>query len=251
MWKLYDDLIAGIPAGIPIADYHVGCGWSEVTAGGNTGVALTVRGRAHVRLNRAPVIGADLKAVASLVKSWYFLEASLGMAAINCWYNTPEKVNALNGFEGTDNPRSKDAFLSRTELIRNRCVTVVGHFPNLEEQFGPICELSVLERNPEEGDYPDSACEYLLPDQDWVFITGMAFINKTLPRLLSLTRPDANIVLVGPSVPLAPVLRHYGVTDLDGFCVTDAQKADEIIRQGENRGIFASGKMVSISLHPL
>ena len=33
-------------------------------------------------------------------------------------------------------------------------------------------------------DFLDSACEYILPEQDFVFITGMTLTNKTLPRLL-------------------------------------------------------------------
>ena len=39
-------------------------------------------------------------------------------------------------------------------------------------------ELNILERNLFEGDYPDSACEYLLPDMDYVFISGSASSTK-------------------------------------------------------------------------
>jgi Uncharacterized conserved protein len=242
MWELYDDLIGGIPGDLTVSDYHVGCAWSEVTAGKNTGVALSVRGRAHVRQYRGPVLGAPLRRIAACVKSWNFLEASLGMAAINCWYNAPEKLAAFCGGEGGD------SFQTRAEQARGKRVTVVGRFPNLEEQLGPVCQLSVLERNPEQGDYPDSACEFILPEQEMVFITGMTFINKTLPRLLQLIRPEAKVILVGPSVPLTPLLAAYGATDLDGFCVTDAALADEVIRRGDNRSIFSAGRMVNIPL---
>ena len=78
--------------------------------------------------------------------------------------------------------------------------------------------------------------------------TVMTFINKTLPRLLQLIRPEAKVILVGPSVPLTPLLAAYGATDLDGFCVTDAALADEVIRRGDNRSIFSAGRMVNIPL---
>ena len=60
----------------------------------------------------------------------------------------------------------------------------MGHFPLVEKQLGRKCSLSILEREPEGADFLDSACEYILPEQDFVFITGMTLTNKTLPRLL-------------------------------------------------------------------
>jgi len=253
VWELYDRLIDGIPADFTVEDYQVGLTWTMVRAGGPVGVALTVKGRAHIPLYGGPVIGSSLRLIAECVKSWNFREASLGMAAINCWYNTPEKVASLGGFAGlnlADESREsnvkKDAFNLSPEEASGKRVAVIGRFPRLEEQLSPICALSVLERTPEQGDYPDSACEYILPGQDIVFITGMTFINKTLPRLLQLTAPGARVILVGPSVPLTPLLYDYGVTDLDGFCITNPEKAREAIRRGNSSDIFLGGKMVEI-----
>ena len=78
----------------------------------------------------------------------------------------------------------------------------------------------MLERSLNEGDYPDSAAEYILPECDYVFITGSAFVNKTAPRLLELSRESFNVVL-GPSTPLAPVLlEDYGVSQVTGMVPT-------------------------------
>ena len=89
-------------------------------------------------------------------------------------------------------------------------------FPYIEKQLGGKCELSILEREPEGDDYLDSACEYLLPEQDFVFITGMTLTNKTLPRLLTLTE-HAKTILVGPTSPITPLLFGYGVDSIAGF----------------------------------
>jgi uncharacterized protein (DUF4213/DUF364 family) len=67
---------------------------------------------------------------------------------------------------------------------KGKKVAVVGHFSLVEKQLGCKCSLSILEREPEGTDFLDSACEYILPEQDFVFITGMTLTNKTLPRLL-------------------------------------------------------------------
>ena len=253
MWQLYDDLIEGIPDDFVVDDYNIGCAWVMVRSGQNVGVALTVKGRAHESVYEGPVVGARLNSIAECVKSWNFLEASLGMAAINCFYNTPDKIAELNRQATTDSSRdidgphaNHDAFSCMAEQVIGKKVAVIGRFPHLESQLASICQLSVLERNPEQGDYPDSACEYVLPEQDIAFITGMTLTNKTLPRLLQLARPSQRVVLVGPSVPFAGVLYKHGVTDLDGFVVTDPAKADRLVRRGEKMDIFSCGRKVAI-----
>ena len=251
MWQLYDDLIGGITDKLTVEDFLVGSAWTLVKAGGNTGVALTVRGRTREQNHAGPVIGDSLKSIAACIKSWNFIEASLGMAAINCYYNAPETVRALGGLDGLEraleNNNEKDAFLRVAQEAAGKNVTVIGRFPHLESQLAPICSLSVLERNPELGDFPDSACEYILPEQEIVIITGMTLTNKTLPRLLQIVRPEARVIMVGPSVPMTPLLYRYGVTDLDGFCVIDPGKTEAIVRRGDHGGIFKGGAMVSIN----
>lgn len=251
MWQLYDDLIDGIPAGIIVEDFVVGSAWTLVKADGSTGVALTVKGRVQDKLYNGPIIGDSLRAVAASMKSWNYTEASLGMAAINCYYNAPEKIRNLGGFDGLDGDlqgnRDKDAFTRLAQEAMGKKVAVIGRFPHLEVQLEPICQLSVLERNPDLSDYPDSASEYLLPEQDMVFITGMTLTNKTLPRLLQITRPGARVVMVGPSVPMTPLLFPYGVTDLSGFSVTDQEKTAHIVKSGDHMSIFKGGAMVGFS----
>lgn len=251
MWQLYDALIGGIPDDLTIEDVIVGSAWTMVKAGGSTGVALTVRGRVREPVYDGPVSGGRLKTVAACVKSWNFTEASLGMAAINSYYNEPTRIRALGGFDGLgsvleDNTK-KDAFTQIAQDAEGKKVAVIGRFPHLENQLEPICHLSVLERNPDIGDYPDSASEYILPEQDMVFITGMTLTNKTLPRLLQIVKSEARIIMVGPSVAVTPLLYRFGITDLCGFCVTDPEKTELIVKRGEHMSIFKGGAMVSLS----
>ena len=101
-------------------------------------------------------------------------------------------------------------------MIVGKKVAVIGHFPFAEAALATAEEYICLERNLQPGDWPDSACEYVLPECDVVFISSSSFVNKTAPRLIELSR-HVHTVLVGPSTPLNPVLFDAGVDTITGF----------------------------------
>ncbi len=227
MWELYDDLIEGIPGGLITDNIAVGLYWTVVTAGQYCGTAMTVREQETAGEIREDLRGRPLKYLASLAKSWNFIEASAGAAAINAYYNNREtwKQADPTGDAPWETIGAEGAFESYARAVKNKKTAIVGHFRYLEKYLTGADRVSILERRPVEGDYPDSACEYILPEQDFVFITGSAIINKTLPRLLQLSE-SARVILVGPSAPMAPALFRYGVDEISGFL---AGSRDDII----------------------
>lgn len=48
--------------------------------------------------------GKTLRELAELIKSWNYLEAAVGQAAINAWYNSPE-IARQNGVDMDQSPR--------------------------------------------------------------------------------------------------------------------------------------------------
>jgi len=247
MWSIYDRLIETIPENLTVDDYISGSNWTMVAAGCGCGIALTVKSQARRDEDATVIRGERLRNVAMLAKSWDFTKASFGMAAINAYYNTPKNAEAMGCDISAlmDDREKKNAFTAFADECAGKNVTVIGHFPNIEKQLAPTCKLSILERNPSHNDYPDSACEYILPHQDFVFITGMTFTNKTLPRLLQLCK-NAKVALVGPSVPLSTVLFEYGVDYLCGYCVTDSLHAADCVKTGTRSEIFSAGVMIDI-----
>lgn len=243
MWELYDALIETLPEELTVDEVVCGKGWTMVRSGECVGLAMTIHETARPAKRTQPWEGAKLKDVAAYVKSWNFEEAAVGLAAINAFCNAPEQVrkNGIVLFDEGSVPEN-DAFLSNVDVFRDKRVCVVGHFPYLEQRVAPYCALSILERAPRDGDFPDSACEYILPEQDFVFITGCTLVNKTLPRLLALSQ-NAHVVLVGPSVPLSPVMFRFGANELAGTVVT---RPDLCARLAESGGssIFQAGQMV-------
>jgi uncharacterized protein (DUF4213/DUF364 family) len=244
MWEIYDTLIDGIPDSITVKDFAEGKHWMTVLSSeGGLGLAMRIDvATLHLQHERN-YAGMPLKRLAEYAKSWNFIEAGFGVAAINAWYNYEKRAEAL-GIEMPDESRKNEAFEKYRDQVKGKKVAVVGHFPFLENLLRPVCELVILERRPQEGDHPDSACEFVLPEQDYVFITGATMVNKTLPRLLALSK-KAWTVLVGPSVPLSPQIFDYGVDDLSGFVVRKPELCLEGIRSDDRFQHFQAGTMVN------
>jgi len=252
MWEIYDELIAAVPPDLRVSDCLVGLHWTLIRSFG-MGIALTPFERSRTGPKGASVIagigkqitGMSVSKLAEYVKSWDSFEATLGLAAINSVFNSPEQVERIFG-RPLSNQGKVSAFVYYADLVRAKKVAVVGHFPDLDTLSG-ICDLTVLERNPGEGDLPDPACEYVLPSQDFVFITATTLINKTLPRLLELSR-KASVFLVGPSTPFAPLLFNHGIDTLAGTVAADPQSVWRAAQEGVARAIFEHGaQMVKIS----
>lgn len=233
MWEMYDALLERIESEDRIRSVRAGESWVLVkTEQGALGVASVQQGRSGRRLQAEKYVGLSLREAGQLVKSWDFEEAAMGLAAVNTVLNRDRM------FPDCGEP---DAFLRYRDRASGKKVAVIGRFPYLEERLKSICRLSVLERMPNAEEYPDAACEYILPEMDLVFITGCTVSNKTLPRLLQLSE-RAYTIVTGPSTPMSEVLFQYGADSLCGFCVTDE---DACARAVEGKqGIFGSGRMV-------
>lgn len=248
MWQIYDDLINEIPEDLTVLECMIGASWTLVRSQKGIGIAMTVKGGRRKGSELSNISGMQLKKLAAYSKSWNMLEASLGMAAINAAFNNPSQVMDITGepMVKSDNPEKYNGFKALEPNMAGKKVAVIGHFPDIEK-FNEICELSILEREPQADDYPDPACEYLLPEQDFVFITGAAFINKTMPRLIQLSK-KAQIVLVGPSVPVSKILFKYGVNFIASFVVIEQQLTWKAVQEGKKMNIFkAGGEMVCVN----
>lgn len=248
MWEIYDDLIKGIPENLIVDDLICGNGISYVRSGTGSGVASYRPYETRMPMFSKNLIGAPLWEVASCVKSWNFPEASIGTAALNAYYNNPE-VARKNGVEFLDSKwvedRVFDPFIMSQNEIKGKKVAVIGHFPHLESLFDPICDLCIIEWYPEEGDYPITSGEYLLPECDYVYLTSSCIMDKTLPRMLELSRKSKRITMVGPGTPLSPVFFDYGIDDLSGFMIKDNQRALRVASGAEKVRIFTTGQKVS------
>jgi uncharacterized protein len=244
-WSVYDALIEGVSASETLTDFAAGLHWFAALRSNALGLAMSpAEGRTSVSL-AGHVMGRSIRDVAAFSKSWNWADASMGVSAINSWYNDPERVKdwvAEYGLELTES----SAFTYLLPSMRGKRVTVVGHFGGLE-RIAEECELTILERNPQGGDLPDPACEFVLPESDFVILTSTTVLNKTLPRLLELSR-NAHVTLAGPTTTFWPGWFNQGVDLISGVVVEEPMRVLQLAREGGSTTFFVRGaRMINIA----
>ncbi|WP_434512315.1 Rossmann-like domain-containing protein [Desulfitobacterium sp. AusDCA] len=249
MWEIYDALINGIPDELKTDEIICGYPHTYVRSGEGSGIAGIRLVETRMPMFTKDLLGLPLREVATCIKSWNFIEASVGLAAINAYYNNPQ-VARKNGVEFSEakrvEDRMNDPFIMSQNEVRGKKVAVIGHFPYLNRLMEPICDLAIIEADPGEGDYPMSASEYILPECDYVYITSSCLVDKTLPRLLELSGNAKRVTLVSPGTPLAPQLFDFGLGALSGFIIKDNLRAFRIVAGAERVKIYSAGQKVTL-----
>ena len=183
--------------------------------------------------------GKSLTELAGWVREFDPYHAVVGMAAVNAGINRlrhPPPGIDLAPRPGINNNLA--VFQHFLPQLAGKRGVVIGRYPGLDEFVTEHeLDLTVLERQPGANDLPDSACEYVLPQAEWVFITATSIPNKTFPRLAELSR-DATTVLMGPTTPWLPELYHFGIDYLAGVSVVDAEALRSAVSEGGGVRIF-------------
>ena len=223
-FELYDALIGGIASEAPVTGTLMGQCWTAVETAEHFGMAMTTPADTAPRMLSRDYIGMTLGELASAAKSWNLTEAGFGLAAINGFYNTPARLDALGAYEPFEN------YCTDGLDLRGKHIGVVGHLNMPRSVYEQAASVRILERSPRPGDYPDSACDWLIPQCDVVIMTASTLVNKTLPHLLELSQ-GAYTILAGPSCPMCPALLDFGIDRIAGLVITDTQGMKEKIRQ--------------------
>jgi len=159
--------------------------------------------------------------LARMVYSTSPLEATIGMATINSLLDIDER---------------RCVELNAADLLiekgRGKKIALVGHFPFVPKLRQVAGELWVIERQPQPGDFAESQAERLIPRAEVIGITGSAFTNHTIERLLELCPPQAYVIVLGGTTPLSPILFNYGVDAVSGAQVTDPETVLRYVSQG-------------------
>lgn len=223
--KVLDDLISTLNPEAKVRDIRLGLFHTAVLTR-NCGLAATLP-RDALRQEQPSVgeTGSLLeKNALELVRmscSDNILEAVVGMAAINSLLEVNE-----------EQCRELNASQLIADRGKGKKVAIVGHFPFIPRLREVVKQLWVIEKNPREGDFTEAEAENLIPQADVVGITGTAFTNHTIEKLLQLCRPQAYVVIVGDTAPLSPVLFDHGINAICGTRVIDPRLALHCVSQG-------------------
>jgi uncharacterized protein (DUF4213/DUF364 family) len=250
--RIIDDLLATLPLSPPLVggrkggavrEVRMGAFWTAVVLEASVrrglltearcGLASALREDDHHRHGQNPVRGAghlherSAMELAELARSDSLLEASIGLAAINALLDVDQEACVELNAEQV----ILDQIRSARSPDRSR-VVVVGHFPFIPRVREAASQLWVLEKHPGEGDLPAEAASEVIPQADVVAITGTSLINHTFEELMGLCRPEAFVLVLGPTAPLSPVLFNYGVDVISGTLVTDPATVLRYVSQG-------------------
>jgi uncharacterized protein len=149
------------------------------------------------------------------------LRRSLGMAALNA---------ALGPAPGPYLDENAADLIAR--LGNGQPVALIGHFPFADALRSQVGTLWVLEKDPQPGDVPAERAPEILPRAGVVAITGMTLVNHSLPEILAHCRPQASVLLLGPTTPLSRRLAEFGVTHVGGAIVEKIEPVVRGVRQG-------------------
>jgi len=223
--RIIDDLLSALSYEVTVRDIRQGPFQTAVLTR-DCGLASTPHdpGPHH---DKTPVkeagllLGRDVMALARMANSPSPMESAIGMATINSLIEVDEqRCLELNA----DDLLAKEG--------EGKRVAIVGHFPFVPRLRTVAKELWVIERNPREGDFTEAEAETLIPQADVIGITGTAFTNHTIERLLGLCKPEAYVVILGGTAPLSPVLFDYGINAISGTRVIDPETVLRYVSQG-------------------
>lgn len=223
--KIINDLISTLSYEAPVREICLGPFQTAVVTRA-CGLASTPHdpgphhGRTAVK-EAGLLLAKDTRTLAHLANSPSQMEAAIGMATINSLCEVDERrCRELNAGD----------LLARKG--QGKRLAIVGHFPFVNRLRQAAEELWVIEKNPQEGDFPEAEAENLLPQADVVGITGTAFTNHTLEHLLELCHPGAYIVILGGTAPLSAVLFDHGIDAVSGTMVIDSEAVCRYVSQG-------------------
>lgn len=224
--SIFSELLATLPPDpIPVRNVVIGVHWTLV-ASRHAALASTLfncgpHGHSQMR-DVGKLIGKSAQELAGWMESDNLLEASVGIAAFNSLVEVDQNrlrqnVNASEVIE---------------QKSRDKNLVIVGHFPFAPRMKSTARNLWIIEKKPYGDDFPEDAAQDLIPQADVIAITGTAFINHTIEGLLSLCRPDATVLILGPSTPLVPLLFDHGIHYLSGSLVLNEADTVRTVQQG-------------------
>lgn len=243
--RIYELIAERASSNAIIEEVLIGLTWTLVRsrAGSETGVGLAMSPGTLTRTLpwSGTLSGKKVDELLPWLRSWNPFEAAVAMAVANSIINSNstllQQANPI--INSCDVPANLSVFEQFVPLLKGQKVVVVGRYPGLEK-YQQALDITVLERQPGEGDLPDSACEYLLHEADWVFLTASSIVNKTFPRLAEFSQ-HAVLVLMGPTVPWLAELSEFGVDFVAGVQVDDAAQLRRIVAEGGGTRIFGNG----------
>ncbi len=226
--SIEDILADSIPTNIVVDKVLIGYNWTLVRAGDLCGIARSPeRGTQGARTIRPQngFKGFNLHQLAQFLKSTDPLSRSLGLAAVNAYYNrvdsSYDEIIPVGGFASIPAPGNDTLIIGAFRDALNR-------LPNAK----------IVEREPKVGDIPAEDFPKVVKNAKNLVITAQTLMNGSLELINRVSKDVPNKILLGPSAPLCPLLLDYGFSQISASVIHDANEAERFISE--------SGSMIMI-----
>lgn len=165
------------------------------------------------------------------------MKKAMGIAVLSalssyCWGKG--LINGYNMKVGVDAIECLDLKDDTYPVLIGAIVPLLRILKSRQKPFSVI-ELDPRTLKPEEMPYyvPPEKTEEIVPKADVLIITGTTLINGTLESLLKLARPDAQVVVLGPTASILPhAFFRRGVNVLGGDTITNPGKMLDTLAEG-------------------
>ncbi|GLC80801.1 Rossmann-like domain-containing protein [Lacrimispora brassicae] len=165
------------------------------------------------------------------------LRKTLAIATLNalsaaCWQSGAAKGYQLQtGVDAFDNVQipqgGKSVVVGALVPILKRLIAAEADFKVLE-----MDNRTLKGKELEHYARPEDASSYI-PEADLLVITGVTVLNDTLPDLLNMIKPGAQVIVTGPTASMLPdAFFQRGVTTMGGVLVTKPDEVLDIISEG-------------------
>lgn len=224
----------------PVDDIVRGIHWTAVVSRFCGLSSTMIRDCVHDHEDIEPIFltGKAAAELAHLSLSADIEKASLGLAAINSLL--PVDLSRCTEVNAAD---------ILFEKGKDKNVSIIGHFPFVDDLKGVAKNLWVIEKWQKPGDYPEEDATQYLPQSDVIAISSTTLINHTLEGLLPLCPRSSFTMLLGPTTPMTDVIFDHGIDMISGSLVIDQELALTCIKQGANfRQLKRSGAIKLLTM---
>ena len=234
--RIFDRLSGLMPDDAQILDVSVGIFWTFVQTQYGSAISAT----AHRWIEDPPgalipqagnLVGMRVREILPLYDSASLSARSLANAALAASFSHEAMTGQRDYRRGQD--LLEDLCKSDQTLRR---IALIGHFHFADElrKLGHTLDVYEMEGRCEDGDIPNSQIPELLPLADIVVMTSSTMVTHSTEDILRCSRADAKKLIVGPTVPVHPVLWEYGFDAVCASVVTDPVQVSLGARQGGN-----------------